>query len=158
MFGDVMMLNIDENQGFSLLEMMVVVAILAIIAGVAIPSYLNHVENTRLTQARTVIVQVQQDVQRVKLVEGSLGATSSDVVARVQGIVSGSKAQGLITENDLNRFYGFNVVAGASTGQYFFDVSPINVSKKGLYMDQSGNTFKCPNASSVSSHSGCEKM
>ena len=76
MFGDVMMLNIDENQGFSLLEMMVVVAILAIIAGVAIPSYLNHVENTRLTQARTVIVQVQQDVQRVKLVEGSLGATS----------------------------------------------------------------------------------
>ena len=158
MFGDVMMLNIDENQGFSLLEMMVVVAILAIIAGVAIPSYLNHVENTRLTQARTVIVQVQQDVQRVKLVEGSLGATSSDVVARVQGIVSGSKAQGMITENDLNRFYDFNVVAGASTGQYFFDVSPINVSKKGLYMDQSGNTFKCPNASSVSSHSGCDKM
>ena len=158
MFGDVMMLNIDENQGFSLLEMMVVVAILAIIAGVAIPSYLNHVENTRLTQARTVIVQVQQDVQRVKLVEGSLGATSSDVVARVQGIVSGSKAQGMITENDLNRFYDFNVVAGANTGQYFFDVSPINVSKKGLYMDQSGNTFKCPNASSVSSHSGCDKM
>ena len=158
MFGDSMMLNIDENQGFSLLEMMVVVAILAIVAGIAIPSYLNHVENTRLTQARTVIVQVQQDVQRVKLVEGSLGATSSDVVARVQGIVSGSKAQGLITENDLNRFYGFNVVAGTSTGQYFFDVSPINVSKKGLYMDQSGNTFKCPNASSVSSHSGCEKM
>ena len=158
MFGDVMMLNIDENQGFSLLEMMVVVAILAIIAGFAIPSYLNHVENTRLTQARTVIVQVQQDVQRVKLVEGSLGATSSDVVARVQGIVSGSKAQGMITENDLNRFYDFNVVAGASTGQYFFDVSPINVSKKGLYMDQSGNTFKCPDASSVSSHSGCDKM
>ena len=153
-----MMLNIDENQGFSLLEMMVVVAILAIIAGVAIPSYLNHVENTRLTQARTVIVQVQQDVQRVKLVEGSLGATSWDVVSRVQGIVSGSKTQGLITENDLNRFYSFNVVAGASTGQYFFDVSPINVSKKGLYMDQSGNTFKCPNASSVSSHSGCDKM
>ena len=158
MFGDVMMLNIDENQGFSLLEMMVVVAILAIIAGIAIPSYLNHVENTRLTQARAVIVQVQQDVQRVKLVEGSLGTTSSDVVANVQSIVSGTKAQALIAENDLNRFYSFNVVAGANTGQYFFDVSPINVSKKGLYMDQSGNTFKCPNASSVSSHSGCDKM
>ena len=158
MFGDVMMLNIDENQGFSLLEMMVVVAILAIIAGIAIPSYLSHVENTRLTQARAVIVQVQQDVQRVKLVEGSLGATSSVVVARVQGIVTGTRAQGLIAENDLNRFYSFNVVAGANTGQYFFDVSPINISKKGLYMDQSGNTFKCPNASSVSSHSGCDKM
>ena len=153
-----MNLDYKKNRGFSLIEMMIVVAILAIIAGIAIPSYLNYVENTRLTQARAVILQVQQDVQRVKLVEGSLGATSSDVVSTVQSIVSGTRAQGLIAENDLNRFYSFNVVAGTNTGQYFFDVSPINVSKKGLYMDQSGNTFKCPNASSVSSHSGCDKM
>ena len=148
----------NKCQGFSLVEMMVVIAILGIIASIAIPSYLNHVEKTRLTQARAVVTQVQQEVQRVKLVEGTLGATSTDVVAKVQSIVSGANAQGLIAENDLNRFYNFNVTAGEHTGQYFFDVSPINVSKKGLYMDQSGNTFKCPDASSVSSHSGCEKM
>ena len=153
-----MVLNKNASQGFSLIEMMVVVAILAIIAGIAIPSYLNHVENTRITQARAVIVQVQQDVQRVKLVQGSLGADSNAVVTSVQGVLNGAKAQGLITENNLNRFYGFSVVAGTSTGQYFFNVTPINTSKKGLYMDQSGNTFKCPNAADVSSHSGCEKM
>ena len=153
-----MMLNKNASQGFSLIEMMVVVAILAIIAGVAIPSYLNHVENTRITQARAVIVQVQQDVQRVKLVQGSLGADSNAVVTSVQGVLNGAKAQGLITENNLNRFYGFSVVAGASTGQYFFNVTPINTSKKGLYMDQSGNAFKCPDAGSVSSHTGCDSM
>lgn len=153
-----MMLNKNASQGFSLMEMMIVVAILAIIAGVAIPSYLNHVENTRITQARAVIVQVQQDVQRVKLVQGSLGADSNAVVTSVQGVLNGAKAQGLITENNLNRFYGFSVVAGASTGQYFFNVTPINTSKKGLYMDQSGNAFKCPDASSVSSHTGCDSM
>ena len=153
-----MVLNKNASQGFSLIEMMVVVAILAIIAGVAIPSYLNRVENTRITQARAVIVQVQQDVQRVKLVQGSLGADSNAVVTSVQGVLNGAKAQGLITENNLNRFYGFSVVAGASTGQYFFNVTPINTSKKGLYMDQSGNAFKCPDAGSVSSHTGCDSM
>ena len=153
-----MMLNKNASQVFSLMEMMIVVAILAIIAGVAIPSYLNHVENTRITQARAVIVQVQQDVQRVKLVQGSLGADSNAVVTSVQGVLNGAKAQGLITENNLNRFYGFSVVAGASTGQYFFNVTPINTSKKGLYMDQSGNAFKCPDAGSVSSHTGCDSM
>ena len=153
-----MMLNKNASQGFSLMEMMIVVAILAIIAGVAIPSYLNHVENTRITQARAVIVQVQQDVQRVKLVQGSLGADSNAVVTSVQGVLNGAKAQGLITENNLNRFYGFSVVAGASTGQYFFNVTPINTSKKGLYTDQSGNAFKCPDAGSVSSHTGCDSM
>ena len=137
---------------------MIVVAILAIIAGVAIPSYMNHVENTRITQARAVIVQVQQDVQRVKLVQGSLWADSNAVVTSVQGVLNGAKAQGLITENNLNRFYGFSVVAGASTGQYFFNVTPINTCKKGLYMDQSGNAFKCPDAGSVSSHTGCDSM
>ena len=153
-----MMLNKNASQGFSLMEMMIVVAILAIIAGVAIPSYLNHVENTRITQARAVIVQVQQDVQRVKLVQGSLGADSNAVVTSVQAVLNGAKAQGLITENNLNRFYGFSAVAGASTGQYFFNVTPINTSKKGLYMDQSGNAFKCPDAGSVSSHTGCDSM
>ena len=150
--------NRNKNMGFSLIEMMVVVAILAIIAGVAIPSYLNHVENTRITQARAVIAQVQQDVQRVKLVQGSLGANSGAVVTSVEGVLNGAKAKGLIAENNLKRFYGFSVVAGASTGQYFFNVTPINTSKKGLYMDQSGNAFKCPSAAGVSSHSGCEKM
>ena len=140
------------------MEMMVVVAILAIIVGIAIPSYLNHVENTRIAQARAVIVQVQQDVQRVKLVQGSLGANSAAVVASVQGVLNGEKAKGLMAENNLNRFYGFSVVEGASKGQYFFNVTPINTSKKGLYMDQSGNAFKCPDAGSVSSHTGCDSM
>ena len=153
-----MMLNKNASQGFSLMEMMIVVAILAIIAGVAIPSYLNHVENTRITQARAVIVQVQQDVQRVKLVQGSLGADSGAVGTSDKGGVTGARARGRMRENNLSRFYRFSVVAGASTGQYFFNVTPINTSKKGLYMDQSGNAFKCPDAGSVSSHTGCDSM
>ena len=147
-----------QNMGFSLMELMITVAILGIVAGIALPNYFQYVENTRLTQARTVMAQIQQEVQRVKLVKGSLGTDGAAVVDTVQGILDSDRIQGLINENDLGRFYDFQVAEGSHTGQYFFDVSPMNSSKSGLYMDQSGNAFKCPNASNVSSHSGCDRM
>lgn len=147
-----------QNMGFSLMELMVTVAILGIIAGIAVPNYFQYVENTRLTQVRTVMAQIQQEVQRVKLVNGSLGEDSAAVVDTVQGILDSDRIQGLINENDLGRFYDFEVVEGSHTGQYFFDAAPMNTSKRGLYMDQSGNAFKCPDAGSVSSHTGCDSM
>ena len=52
-----------QNMGFSLMELMVTVAILGIIAGIAVPNYFQYVENTRLTQVRTVMAQIQQEVQ-----------------------------------------------------------------------------------------------
>ena len=81
------------------------------------------------------------------------GETDWNKMGKYQGITDVP-----LNENGLNRFYGFAVVAGANTGQYFFNVTPINASKNGLYMDQSGNAFKCPNASSVTTRTGCEKM
>ena len=148
----------DKSMGFSLIEMMITLAILAIIVSFAIPVYLRYTENTRLTQARTVISQIQQDIQSVKLIEGSLGGDNTAIVSKVTSILENNKSKSIINQNELNQFYAFNVVAGSSTGQYFFNVTPIDTSKKGLYMDQSGNAFKCPSAAGVSSHSGCEKM
>ncbi|UOO91271.1 hypothetical protein LVJ82_13240 [Vitreoscilla massiliensis] len=104
------------------------------------------------------MTQVQQEVQRIKLRDGSLGVNSAAIVVNVQNVLTDSKAQGMINENGLNQYYGFNVVAGTSSGQYFFNITPINTSKKGLYVDQSGNAFKCPDANSVTSRTGCEKM
>ena len=140
------------------MEMMITVAVLAIIVSFAIPNYLRYTENTRLMQARTVISQIQQDIQSVKLVEGSLGADNAAIVSNVTSILNNNKSQSMIKQNELNQFYAFSVVEGAGVGQYFFNITPINTSKKGLYMDQSGNAFKCPDASSVSSQSDCEKM
>ena len=148
----------DKSMGFSLIEMMITLAILAIIVSFAIPVYLRYTENTRLTQARTVISQIQQDIHSVKLIEGSLGGDNTAIVSKVTSILENNKSKSIINQNELNHFYAFNVVAGSSTGQYFFNVTPIDTSKKGLYMDQSGNAFKCPSAAEVSSHSGCEKM
>lgn len=150
--------NTNKHNGFSLVELMVVVVILGIIIGITLPMYQRYVENTRLTQARTVITQIQQDINTLKLRQGSLGADNTAVVATVQNVLDSNKSQNLINENNLDDFYAFNVAGGAQVGQYVFNVTPLAISEKGLYVDQSGNAFKCPDAASVSSQTGCEKM
>ena len=41
----------SSNRGFSLIELMIVVAIIGIIAGIAIPSYIKYVKRARTSEA-----------------------------------------------------------------------------------------------------------
>ena len=54
-----------HQKGFSLTEMMVAIVILGIIVGITLPMYSRHVENTRLTQARSVALQLQQELKHL---------------------------------------------------------------------------------------------
>jgi prepilin-type N-terminal cleavage/methylation domain-containing protein len=44
---------VKENKGFTLIELMVVVAIIAILAGLAIPTYLNFMAKSRQSEVKT---------------------------------------------------------------------------------------------------------
>ncbi|AJI74661.1 hypothetical protein BZ13_1630 [Francisella philomiragia subsp. philomiragia ATCC 25015] len=57
------MLNHNIKKGFSLVELMVVIAIIAILAAVAIPAYSNYVTRTRLTESLTTLENYKKDVQ-----------------------------------------------------------------------------------------------
>jgi type IV pilus assembly protein PilE len=50
--------------GFTLIEVMIVVAIIALLATIAVPSYLDYVRKTRRADAITRISQVQQAQER----------------------------------------------------------------------------------------------
>ena len=56
------MINIrmTHHRGFSLIELMIVVAIVGIIAAIAYPSYSNHVRETRRTTAQADLVELAQ--------------------------------------------------------------------------------------------------
>lgn len=53
-----MTVKITRGLGFTLMEVMLVVVIVAILAAVAVPSYLQHVQSSRRSEARTQLVRI----------------------------------------------------------------------------------------------------
>lgn len=48
-----------SNKGFTLLELMIVVAVIGIISAIALPQYQNYIARTQLTEAFTMIEEVK---------------------------------------------------------------------------------------------------
>lgn len=49
-----------NQQGFSLIELMIVVAIMGIISSVAVPSYMGYVTKSKRTEAKTELLRIAQ--------------------------------------------------------------------------------------------------
>lgn len=54
------------QKGFTLLELMVVLAIVAILAGIAIPSYLNYVDRTKVRVAQVDMLNLAAIVENTR--------------------------------------------------------------------------------------------
>ncbi|MDR0645861.1 MAG: prepilin-type N-terminal cleavage/methylation domain-containing protein [Elusimicrobiota bacterium] len=56
---------LKNNKGYNLLELMVVVLILAILAGIAIPNYRSSIEKTRITSKMAIIKSIHDALIQV---------------------------------------------------------------------------------------------
>lgn len=56
--------SVDRSGGFTLIELMIVVAIVAILAAVAYPSYQTHVQKTRRATAAACLTELSQWMER----------------------------------------------------------------------------------------------
>ncbi|GHD48516.1 type IV pilin protein [Marinobacter persicus] len=70
-------MRINRESGFTLIELMIVVAIIGIIAAIAYPSYTNHVEKTRRSDAQGALMGLASAMERHYATNNSyLGAAS----------------------------------------------------------------------------------
>ena len=67
---------LSKHQGFTLIEIMVVVAIIAVLAAVAYPSYERYIVKTKRTDMMSEMQNIGLQIESRKLAEGSYSAIS----------------------------------------------------------------------------------
>ena len=98
----------DRRRGFTLIEMMIVVVVVAVLAAIALPAYQDQVRKSRRASAESVLMD-NAAKQQVYLLDSRLsyagGASCPDVTALTTLRVT--------MPNDVSTYYDFCVIQGA---------------------------------------------
>ncbi|MGP5437234.1 prepilin-type N-terminal cleavage/methylation domain-containing protein [Psychrobacter sp. 1176_08] len=70
---------LNKQQGFTLIEMMIVVAIIGILAAIAYPSYQRYVIKTKRTDMMSEMQNIASQIESRKLAQGSYSNISASV-------------------------------------------------------------------------------
>ena len=108
---------VRRNSGFTLVEMMIVVAIIGILAAVAYPSYRGFVMRSNRSDAQTVLLRMAQNLERRFTVTNSyVGATIGAGDAATDAWGSATSPEG---------FYGLSFAAGPTATTYTLQATAI---------------------------------
>lgn len=108
--------NRKKHQGFSLIELMVVVAIIGIIAVIAVPAYQNNIVKTKRKAAEACLSQYANYMERYY--------TTNLTYVGVPTNVNGSIGLDCETDSNLNTSYTFTIPAMAAS-TYTVQATPI---------------------------------
>lgn len=77
----------SNTRGFTLIEVMIVVAIVALLAAIALPSYTQYVQRSHRANARAAMLQTSQWLERAATAQGTYPAAAAIPagILRVEG-------------------------------------------------------------------------
>ena len=92
-------MKIERNKGFTLIEMMIAVAIIGILASIAIAQYQNYVARTQVSEALSLLTGARVQVEEFASQEGAF-PTTAELTAK--GIRTNGEFVDTVTTDDTN--------------------------------------------------------
>lgn len=102
-----------RQQGFSLIELMIVVAVLGIIAAIAVPSYSDYQRKSRRSDAHKLLMQIVAKQEQYFQDNRSY----SDDFTKIGSLAASSVAAGSVTSD--NNYYTVTIALGTAAAPYY---------------------------------------
>lgn len=132
-----------KHRGFTLLELMLAVAVVAVLAGVAMPIYQNQVKASRRSDARTALMNVAQLMERYFTERG----TYATATLGTGGLFTTTSSAGYYTlsivSQDANGFVLKATRAGAQSGDACGDLTIDQAGTRGVVNATSMTAAQC---------------
>lgn len=107
-----------QSSGFTLIELMIVVAIVALLAAIAVPAYKEHVTRTRRSDAETALLDLSARMERY-FAENNTYATAT--------IAAGSGATDVLNSaTSYSSWYTISITAQTASA-YTLQATPVGV-------------------------------
>ena len=132
------------QRGFSLLELLIVVAIMAVLAGLAIPAYQGYILRAKQGAAQSVLLDIAQKqpqfmADRRSTYAGCLSA--SYLYPNLTAATCAANHLSITPQADIAALYGFSITLIATPPGYIANAIPISVEvgTTSFHIDHSGN-------------------
>ncbi len=143
-----------SNQGFTLVEIMIVVIILGVIAAFALPSYNRYVEKNDILTARTSMAQINTALQGYLLNNDDFSSKSRQTV-----FDNASKQLDLVAKK---KYSYSSITLGKDKDKeispfYFLLAEPDNGKLPFIWMSSGGDAYRCSDLASAKARKKTDK-